>query len=357
MTSKVRVGDIEIGGDAPISIQSMTNTDTRDIKATLKQIEELKEAGCHIVRCAIPDNEAAEAFKKIKKQSPVPLVADIHFDYRLAIAALENGADKLRLNPGNIGGKEKLLKVAKMAGERQIPIRIGINAGSLEKDILTKYGEITPSALLESAKKNVFYMKEMGFNDIVVSLKSSDVKLNYDAHMLLKKELDVPIHIGITEAGFGTRGMVKSAIGIGSLLLNGIGDTMRVSLTENPVREVEIAREILKSLGLEKNYIDLISCPTCGRCQIKLQEIAGKVEKMIDKLEPKLNEYNTGRIKIAVMGCPVNGPGEAKNADIGIAGGKGQGLLISKGEIIAKVSEDEMVEALEKEILKRYFIK
>ena len=355
MTRKVMVGDVAIGGDAPVSVQSMTNTDTRDIRSTLKQINELYESGCQIVRIAVPDSEAAEAVKHIKKESPVPIVADIHFDYRLAIKAAENGADKLRINPGNIGDKEQLTKITKVAKERKIPIRIGVNSGSLEKDLINKYGGITAEALFESAENSVEYMMDTGFEDLVLSVKSSDVVLNYQTHMLIKDKLDIPLHIGITEAGTVKTGMVKSAIGIGSLLLRGIGDTIRVSLTGNPIEEVKFAKEILKSLGMLDNSINLISCPTCGRCRIDLVEIAKDVEKMITSLEPEMEKYKPGKIDVAVMGCAVNGPGEAKNADIGIAGGKGKGILISKGEILASVPEEELTSALEKEIRRRYF--
>ncbi len=354
MTVKVMVGDVAIGGGAPVSIQSMCNTDTRDVKSTLQQIQRLNEAGCDIVRLAVPDKEAAEAIAEIKKRSPLPIVADIHFDYRLALLSLDNGADKLRINPGNIGGKDKLLEVVNKAKEKKVPIRVGVNAGSLEKALLEKYGGITPEALCESAENTLEYMYAAGFYDVVLSIKASDVRLNYDSHLLIKEKLDVPLHIGITEAGTGSSGIIKSAVGIGALLLNGIGDTIRVSLTGDPVQEVHTAKEILRSIGLQDNYINLISCPTCGRCQIDLKRITDDVQEMIRKIEPEIQRRKIGKIDVAVMGCSVNGPGEAKNADIGIAGGKKNGLLISKGEIIARVPEKELKEVLYKEIQKRY---
>lgn len=340
-TRKIRCKDIFIGGDSPISIQSMTSTDTRNIKETVSQIKRLEEAGCEIVRVAIPDMEAAKAISEIKKKISIPLVADIHFDYRLAITSIEKGIDKLRINPGNIGDKERVKKVVSKAKEREIPIRIGVNAGSLEKSIIEKYG-ITPYGLVESAMNHIKILEELDYDKIIVSLKASDVKLTFDAYKLLSERVDYPLHIGITEAGTIWRGTIKSSIGIGSLLLMGIGDTLRVSLTGDPVEEVKVGREILQSLGIRKFGINFISCPTCGRCQIDLVKLATKLEKELNHIESP--------ITIAVMGCAVNGPGEAREADLGIAGGKNSALLFRKGEIIRKVPEAEIVDAVLEEI-------
>lgn len=346
MSKQVNCGGIVIGGGAAITIQSMTNTDTRDIKSTINQIKRLEEAGCEIVRCAIPDNEAADAFGRIKKSVQIPLVADIHFDYRLAIAAIKNGADKVRINPGNIGDKERVREVVKAAKERQIPIRIGVNSGSLEKDILEKNQGVTPEGLVESALNNIRLLEDMDFFDLVVSLKSSDVRLNHKAHVLIAEKMNYPLHIGLTEAGTVDSGKAKSAIGIGSLLLAGIGDTIRVSLTGDPIHEVLFAKEILKALNLRKNSINFISCPTCGRCGVDLAKITKEVEEALLPIETKMNEKNMPSVTIAVMGCEVNGPGEAKGADIGVACGKGKGLIFKKGKIVKTVNENEIVQQL-----------
>ncbi len=348
MTKQVQCGDLLIGGGAPITIQSMTNVDSRDEKGLLEQIAKLTDAGCQIVRIAVPDREAAEVFGRVKKKlgSQVPLVADIHFDYRLAIAAIEAGADKVRINPGNIGSVQRVEAVVRKAKEHRIPIRVGVNSGSLEKTILEKYGGVTARGLAESAYQNLRIIEDMDYDQLVVSLKSSNVRMNYDAHRILAEMTDHPIHIGITEAGTLERGKVKSAIGIGSLLLCGIGDTMRVSLTANPVEEVYFAKEILRSLGLRESAIDLISCPTCGRTKIDLVELASEIERKLTPLEKKLVQQGKPSIKVAVMGCAVNGPGEAREADFGVAGGDGRGLIFSKGEIIRTVSEDRLAEEL-----------
>ena len=343
-TRKVRVGDIALGGDSPISIQSMTNTDTRDIIATVSQIRDLEEAGCHIVRCAVPDMEAAEALGDIVKEINIPLVADIHFDYRLALRAIRNGAQKLRINPGNIGSRDKVKAVVEAAKDRGIPIRIGVNSGSLQKDILQKYGQVCPEALVESALRHVEILDELNFGDIVISVKSSDVLETIESYRLLSERTDYPLHIGVTESGTVKRGTIKSSVGIGALLAMGIGDTLRVSLTGDPVEEVVVGKEILKSLGLLEGGIEFISCPTCGRTQIDLVKIANEVEERLGNLNKN--------IKVAIMGCAVNGPGEARRADIGIAGGSGEGLIFKKGEIIKKVKQEDLVEELIKEIEK-----
>jgi len=343
-TRKIRVGNVYIGGDAPISIQSMTNTKTSDIEATVSQIRALTKEGCDIVRVAVPDMEAAEAISKIKKRITIPLVADIHFDYRLALKAMENGADKIRINPGNIGSVERVKEVVNMAREREIPIRIGVNGGSLEKDLLSKYGHASAQALVESALRHVKLLEDLDFYNTVISIKSSDARVLYEAHKLLSEKTDYPLHIGVTEAGTPYSGTIKSAVGIGALLLLGIGDTIRVSLTGAPVLEVKAAKEILKACGLYSKGVVFISCPTCGRTQINLIDIANKVEKALENIEKP--------IKVAVMGCVVNGPGEAREADIGIAGGKDSAVIFKKGEIIRKVSESEIVEALLDEIKK-----
>lgn len=340
-TRKLRCGDIFIGGDSPICIQSMTNTDTRNIAETVSQIKRLQEAGCEIIRIAIPDNEAAEAVKKIKKDISIPLVADIHFDYRLALKCIDNGVDKLRINPGNIGDIDRVKQVVSKAKERDIPIRIGVNSGSLEKNLLEKYG-VTSKALVESAMNHVKILEGLDYDKIIISLKASDIMLTFDAYKLLSEKVDYPLHIGITEAGTIWRGTIKSAIGIGTLLINGIGDTLRVSLTGDPIEEVKVGREILQSLGIRRFGINYISCPTCGRCQIDLEKLTNKLEKELSHVDSK--------ITIAVMGCAVNGPGEAREADIGIAGGKNSALLFKKGEIIKKVPEDEIIDALVEEV-------
>ena len=346
MSVKVYCGDVAIGGGAPVSIQSMTNTDTRDTKALVRQIDELADAGCQIVRCAIPDMEAAESFGRAKKLVKVPLVADIHFDHRLAIAAIEAGADKIRINPGNIGSAENVKAVVEKAKERGIPIRVGVNSGSLQKDILNKYGGVTSDALAESGAGMVRYIEDLGYDRLVVSIKSSNVKMNYDAHMKLRELTDAAIHIGITESGTPRSGEIKSAIGIGSLLLAGIGDTMRVSLTADPVKEVLFARRILETVGLREKAIEVVSCPTCGRTEIDLIGLANEAEERLMSIAQKRAAAGMRPLKIAVMGCAVNGPGESREADYGIAGGRGEGLVFSHGEIIEKVPEDRLVDRL-----------
>ena len=346
MSRQVSCGGVLIGGGAPISIQSMTNTDTRNVTETVRQIERLTEAGCDIVRCAIPDMEAAEAFGKIKKLVKVPLVADIHFDYRLAVAVIKNGADKVRINPGNIGSADRVKAVVDAAKERQIPIRIGVNSGSLEKEILEKYQGVTAEGLAESALKNIELIENMGFSDIVLSLKSSDVKLNYQAHKLVFQKTEHPLHIGITEAGTVESGKAKSAIGIGALLLEGIGDTIRVSLTGDPVNEVFFASEILKALDLKKSTIRFISCPTCGRCGVDLAKITSDVETALKPVEDSMKERGMPSFSVAVMGCEVNGPGEAREADFGVACGKGKGLIFKNGEIVKTVQEEDIAKEL-----------
>jgi len=343
-TRKVKVGDINIGGDSSIKVQSMTNTDTRDIGATVEQILRLQEAGCDIVRCAVPDQKASDAIGQIVKEIDIPLVADIHFDYRLALSSINNGVSKLRINPGNIGSTDKVRAVVEAAQDKGVPIRIGVNSGSLQRDILEKYGDVCPQALVESALRHVEILEKLNFNDVVISVKSSDVTEMIECYRLISEKVDYPLHLGVTESGTIKSGTIKSSVGIGALLSQGIGDTIRVSLTGDPVEEVIVAREILRSLGHIKEGIELISCPTCGRTQLNLIEIA-------DQLEGRLKGIKKN-IKVAVMGCVVNGPGEARRADIGIAGGNGQGLIFRKGEIIKKVREEELVEELIAEIEK-----
>jgi (E)-4-hydroxy-3-methylbut-2-enyl-diphosphate synthase len=338
------VGDINIGGDSSIKVQSMTNTDTRDIGATVAQILRLQEAGCDIVRCAVPDQKASDAIGQIVKEIGIPLVADIHFDYRLALSSINNGVSKLRINPGNIGSTDKVRAVVEAAQDKGVPIRIGVNSGSLQRDILEKYGDVCPQALVESALRHVEILEKLNFNDVVISVKSSDVTEMIECYRLISEKVDYPLHLGVTESGTIKSGTIKSSVGIGALLSQGIGDTIRVSLTGDPVEEVIVAREILRSLGHIKEGIELISCPTCGRTQLNLIEIA-------DQLEGRLKGIKKN-IKVAVMGCVVNGPGEARRADIGIAGGNGQGLIFRKGEIIKKVREEELVEELIAEIEK-----
>ena len=338
----INIGGVKIGGDNPIAIQSMCNTDTRDVKSTVNQILELENAGCEIIRVAVPDMEAAEAVVGIKKQIHIPLVVDIHFDYRLALECMKNGADKVRINPGNIGDKERVKQVVNMAKERQIPIRIGVNGGSLEKTLLEKHGGVTADALVESAMGHVAILDELNFNDMVVSIKISNVPKMLDAYRKFNELSDIPLHIGVTESGTIKSGILKSSVGIGALLAEGIGDTMRVSLTANPVEEIYAAYDIQKVFGLRQTTVEIISCPTCGRTQIDLIPIANEVEERTRSLKKPL--------KIAVMGCAVNGPGEAREADIGIAGGRGEGLIFKKGEIVRKVKENEIVEELMKEI-------
>ncbi len=337
-TRRIYVGNVPIGGGAPISIQSMTKTDTRDIESTIRQIEEISSAGADIVRVAVPDMEAAKALGRIRARSPLPIIADIHFDYRLALEAIRQGVDGLRINPGNIGAKWKIKEVVTSASERRIPIRIGVNAGSLERDLLERYGHPTPEALVESARRNILLLEELNYREIEVSLKSSDVLETIIAYRLFSEGFDYPLHVGISEAGPPPQGIIKSAVGIGALLSEGIGDTIRVSLTAHPVEEVKVARSILGALGLRREGIDLISCPTCGRCTIDVISLAGAVfERLKDVKEP---------IKVAVMGCPVNGPGEAREADFGIAGSRGRGVLFKRGKVVREVSESEIVDSL-----------
>lgn len=342
-TREVRIGDRVIGGGHPILIQSMTNTKTEDVRSTVEQIQKLTAAGCEIIRCAVPTMEAAKAFSEIKKQISIPLVADIHFDYKLAIAAMENGADKIRINPGNIGSKERIQAVVDVAKERNIPIRVGVNSGSLEKELVEKYHGVTAEGLVESALDKVQIIEDMGYDNLVISIKSSDVMMCVKAHELIAKKTDYPLHVGITESGTITSGNIKSAIGLGLILNQGIGDTIRVSLTGDPLEEIKSAKLILKTLGLRKGGIEVVSCPTCGRTRIDLIGLAGRVENMVADIPLD--------IKVAVMGCVVNGPGEAKEADIGIAGGVGEGLLIKHGEIVKKLPEEELLEALRNELL------
>lgn len=333
-----------MGGDAPCSVQSMCNTDTRDVAATLGQITALAGVGCEIIRCAVPDMDAAVALGEIKGASPLPVIADIHFDYKLALKVLEGGIDGLRLNPGNIGDKWKVEEVVKAASERNVPIRIGVNAGSLEKELLQKYGHPTAEAMVESALGHVRILEELGYQEIKISLKASDVMKTVTAYRLLSQQVDYPLHIGITEAGTLFSGTIKSSVGLGILLADGIGDTMRVSLTGDPVDEVRVGYEILKSLGLRQRGVNFVSCPTCGRCQINLIKVAEEVERRLQGV--------TKQITVAVMGCVVNGPGEAREADVGVAGGKGEGLVFRHGEIVRKVPEDQLADALLEEIEK-----
>lgn len=341
-TREIRIGAVRIGGGNPIAVQSMANTKTEDVEATVSQIRRLEAAGCDIIRVAVPTMEAAGAIRAIKEQITIPLVADIHFDYRLAIAAVENGADKIRINPGNIGSEERIRAVVDCCRERDVPIRVGVNSGSLEKHLLEKYGGVTPEALVESALDKVAVIEKAGYENIVISIKSSDVLNSIRAHELIAERTDYPLHVGITESGTVMSGSIRSAVGIGNILYQGIGDTIRVSLTGDPVEEVKAANLILKSLGLKKGGISVVSCPTCGRTQIDLISLATRVEEMVQDFDLD--------IKVAVMGCAVNGPGEAKEADIGIAGGQGEGLLIKKGEIVKKMPESELLEALRQEL-------
>ena len=341
-TKVVQIGDKKIGGGNPILIQSMTNTKTEDVKATVAQIHALEAAGCEIVRCTVPNIEAAEALREIKKQIHIPLVADIHFDHKMAVAAMENGADKIRINPGNIGGPEKIKAVVDTAKERNIPIRVGDNSGSLEKELVEKYHGVTAEGLVESALDKVKMIEDFDYDNMVISIKSSDVLMCVKAHELLAEKTAYPLHVGITEAGTLYSGNIKSAVGLGIILYQGIGDTIRVSLTGDPVEEIKSAKRILKTLGLRRGGIEVVSCPTCGRTQIDLIGLANQVETMVQEFPLD--------IKVAVMGCVVNGPGEAKEADIGIAGGKGVGLLIKKGEVIRKVPEVELLGVLRQEL-------
>lgn len=337
-TRSVKVGDLLIGGDAPISVQSMTNTDTRDPQSTIRQIRQLEAAGCEIVRMAVPDRQAAEALRDIRSAVAVPLVADIHFDYRLALMAIEAGIDKLRINPGNIGDQDRVKQVVQAAKSRQIPIRIGVNGGSLDKVLLRKYGGPTAEALAESALEHVRILEALNFEEIIISMKSSSVPVTLEAYRLLAAQSDYPLHIGITEAGTPWRGTIKSCAGLGALLMSGLGDTLRVSLTGDPVEEVRVGLELLEALDLRRKGIRFISCPTCGRCQVDLEKIVNDLEQALSGIEIP--------ITIAVMGCAVNGPGEAKEADLGIASGKGEVLLFKKGEILAKIPEDQVTQTV-----------
>ena len=342
VSKEVKIGNVWIGGSHPIAIQSMTNTKTEDVEATVKQILALEAAGCEIIRCAAPTMEAAQAFKEIKKQIHIPLVADIHFDYRLAIAAMENGADKVRINPGNIGSADKIKAVVDAARERNIPLRVGVNSGSLEKHLIEKYGGVTAEGLVESALHQAELIEDMGYDNLVISIKSSDVLMCVKAHELIADKTNYPLHVGITESGTVTSGNIKSSIGLSLILGQGIGDTIRVSLTADPVEEIASAKQILKTLGLRKGGIEVVSCPTCGRTRIDLIRLAKQVEELV-------KNYPLD-IKVAVMGCVVNGPGEAREADLGVAGGIGEGLIIKKGEILRKVKEEELLSELKCEL-------
>jgi len=344
LTRLIHIGSVPIGGDAPCSVQSMCSTDTRDIPSTLVQIKCLADVGCEIVRCAVPDLDAAAALAQIKKMSPIPVVADIHFDYKLALKSLEGGIDGLRLNPGNIGDKWKVAEIVASAAERKIPVRIGVNAGSLEKELLQRYGHPTAEAMVESAMGHIRILEDLNYQEIKVSLKASDVMKTVAAYRLFSEQSDYPLHIGITEAGTLFSGTIKSSVGLGILLADGIGDTMRVSLTGDPKDEVRVGYNILKAVGLRQRGVNFVSCPTCGRCQIDLIRVAEEVEKRLQGVDKK--------ITVAVMGCAVNGPGEAREADVGIAGGKGEGLVFRRGEIVRKVPEEQLADALLEEIAK-----
>jgi (E)-4-hydroxy-3-methylbut-2-enyl-diphosphate synthase len=341
-TRQIQIGSVPVGGGAPCAVQSMCSTDTRDVTATLAQIQGLANVGCEIIRCAVPDMDAAMALGRIKAESPIPVIADIHFDYKLALQVLEGGIDGLRLNPGNIGDRWKVAEVVKAASERRVPIRIGVNAGSLEKELLERYGHPTAEAMVESALGHIRILEELGYQEIKISLKASDVMKTVSAYRLLAERVDYPLHIGITEAGTIFSGTIKSSVGLGILLADGIGDTLRVSLTGDPLDEVRVGYEILKCLGLRQHGVNFVSCPTCGRCQINLIKVAEEVERRLQGVDKQ--------ITVAVMGCAVNGPGEAREADVGIAGGKGEGLLFRNGEIIRKVPEDKLADALLEEI-------
>lgn len=342
LTRQVFVGPVGVGSEHPVSIQSMTTTDTRDVEATVAQIQALASAGCEIIRLAVPDMEAAEKLTEIIRRSSIPVVADIHFDHRLALKSIEAGAAKIRLNPGNIGSLERVKEVVSLAKERHIPIRIGVNGGSLEKELLEKYGGVTPEAIVESARRHLDILESLNFENVIVALKSSDIQTTIRAYELLSGHTDAPFHIGLTESGTVFKGSIRSSIAIGHLLLGGLGDTLRVSLTGDPLNEIKVAREILSAVGLRKGGIRLISCPTCGRCQIDLEKIADEVERRIEGLDKD--------ITLAIMGCAVNGPGEAREADLGIAGGKGEALIFKKGVILKKAKEEDLVELLLEEI-------
>ena len=341
-TRQIRVGAVPVGGDAPVSVQSMTNTDTHDVEATVSQIHRLEKAGCEIIRVAVLDLEAAAAIRRIREQISIPLIADIHFDHRLAVASMENGAQAIRINPGNIGGPEKLANVVAAAKQHAVPIRVGVNSGSLEKDILARHGRPTPAALVESALRNVGLLEDFGFYEIKVSIKSSDALTTVDAYRELASQCDYPLHLGVTEAGGLIAGTVKSSLALGMLLYDGIGDTFRISLTRDPVEEIRVGYELLRALRIRERGPELISCPTCGRCGINLFGLAEKVEEHIQTI--------TTPLKIAVMGCVVNGPGEAKEADIGLAGGKGTGLIFKKGKLYKKVPEKELLQVFLSEV-------
>ena len=351
MTKEVRIGKVVIGGGNPIAIQSMANVDPHDEKALIDQVVRLSDNGCDIMRLTVPDQDAADVFGRVKSSLlrsgyDIPLVADIHFDYRMAIEAIKNGADKIRINPGNIGSIDRVREVVNCAKEHAVPIRVGVNSGSLEKHLIEKYHGVTAQGIAESALENLKIIEDLGYDDLVVSIKSSDVRMTYEAHKILVKSTDHPVHIGITEAGTLKRGQVKSAIGIGALLLEGIGDTMRVSLTADPVEEVIFAKEILKTLGLRKSAVDLVSCPTCGRTKVDLESLANEIDSRLGGIEARLLSEGKPGIKVAVMGCAVNGPGEAREADFGVAGGVGEGLIFRKGEVLKKVPEEHIVDAL-----------
>lgn len=346
ITREVNIGSVRIGGNNPVAIQSMCNTKTDDVEATVAQILSLEEAGCEIIRVTVPDESSAEAVSEIKKRIHIPLVSDIHFDYRMAIRAIENGTDKIRINPGNIGGRDKVEQVVDAAAEYHVPIRVGVNSGSLEKEYLAKFGgHVTPEGLVESALEKCRMIEEMGYEDLVISIKSSDTMMCVRAHELIRERTDHPLHIGITEAGTPWAGNIRSSVGLGILLYEGIGDTIRVSLTGDPVEEVRSAKQILKTLGLRREGIEVVSCPTCGRTSIDLIMLAEKVNRLVS--EPK---YSGLTMKVACMGCVVNGPGEAKEAELAICGGKGEGLILKKGEILKKVKEDELLDAFRKEL-------
>lgn len=345
-TKQVNCGGILIGGGAPVSIQSMTNVDTRNESLLLSQINQLAAAGCEIIRVAIPDEAALEGFRAVRLKTDVPLVADIHFNYRLAIGAIEAGADKIRINPGNIGSNENIRAVVNAAKERNIPIRVGVNSGSLMKALVKKYGGVTAEGLAESAVATLKIIEDMDYDNLVLSIKSSNVKMNYDAHMLVRGMIDYPLHIGITESGTPENGKIKSAAGLGALLLAGIGDTMRVSLTADPVEEVYFARKLLESVGMREKAIELVSCPTCGRTEIDLIGLANEAESRLAPIASKREREGKRRLKVAVMGCVVNGPGESREADYGIAGGNGEGLIFAKGEVLEKVSEEKLIDRL-----------